>query len=138
YLDQVVKEAQRLHAVVPIVSRSVKNDVEHDGYIIPANAILVLSIRGVQLDPKFWKNPEIFDPERWEDPSSIAANSFLPFGEGPHNCIGQKMAVIEMKIILINLLSRFTLELIEDQEINFINTITLGLKNGLKLKVFAD
>ncbi|KAJ3105732.1 hypothetical protein HK100_003825, partial [Physocladia obscura] len=97
FLDQVIKESQRLHTVATVVVRRSSQAIEHDGYLIPANAKICGSIREIHLDPQFWAEPTVFNPDRWNDGDSIVPNSFLPFGDGPHKCIGQKIAIVEMK-----------------------------------------
>ncbi|KAJ3389220.1 hypothetical protein HDU84_008958 [Entophlyctis sp. JEL0112] len=138
YLDCVVKESQRLHSVVPVVARHTLNAVYHDGYVIPADTILFLSLRGVHRNPEVWSNPLEFVPERWIDRESILPNSFLPFGDGQHNCIGKKMAVIEIKIILLTILQHFSVEVVAGETADFCLSITYGLKSGLKLRLRAD
>ncbi|KAJ3347119.1 hypothetical protein HDU83_002368 [Entophlyctis luteolus] len=125
YLDCVVKESQRLHSAVPVVARSTLNPVYHDGYVIPANVPV-------------WSNPLEFVPERWLDGDSILPNSFLPFGDGQHNCVGKKMAVSEIKIILMTILQYFSIEVVGGETAEFCLSITYGLKSGLKLGLRAD
>ncbi|KAJ3391003.1 hypothetical protein HDU84_006675 [Entophlyctis sp. JEL0112] len=138
YLDCVIKESQRFHTVVPTNARLVVNDVEFDGYTIPAGSIAVFSVRRIHRDPSLWENPDEFIPERWLDPTKIVPNAYLPFGEGPHNCIGQKLALIEMKVIVATLLNTFTVEFIDGQNLEFVHSITYGLKNGLKMALRLD
>ncbi len=57
---------------------------------------------------EFFQNPEVFDPDRWDniDPSKMNPYSFFPFSSGQRTCIGQQLAVIEMKITVIHILRR--------------------------------
>ena len=60
-------------------------------------------------NPKIWKNPEAFDPERFRvsitAPPGIPKYGFLPFGAGPRSCIGARMAWNEMALILKRILT---------------------------------
>lgn len=58
---------------------------------IPKGMIIFLPIYGIQLDSKYYPNPDNFDPERFDDDNFKARHPmhFLPFGDGPRNCIGK-------------------------------------------------
>ncbi|KAI8620380.1 cytochrome P450 [Chytriomyces sp. MP71] len=135
YLDNVVKEAQRRHSVVGALGRSPITTVEHDGHILTPDMRVMMNIRAIHMDPRYWKNPEAFDPDRWDGP--VVPHAFLPFGDGPRNCIGQKMAVIEAKMVMVEILKRFTLEFVE-QELDFVSYATYGLKKGLQIRMKLD
>jgi cytochrome P450 len=75
--------------------------------------------------PALWTQPEVFVPERWLVPEDATASSphttgqlrtfaaFLPFGAGPRTCIGRGFALVEIKLILIDIMQRFTLRLLD-------------------------
>ena len=106
YLDQVLKESQRLHPVLSSTLRVPKQDVDILGYKIPKGVPIAINVIGIHRSTVYYTNPDQFDPSRWDKPLSNP-NAFLPFGSGPHMCIGSKMAVIEIKVALILLLQRF-------------------------------
>ncbi|EGF81331.1 hypothetical protein BATDEDRAFT_34893 [Batrachochytrium dendrobatidis JAM81] len=135
YLDMVVKESQRFHPVVSNMGRNTLCTIQHNGYTIPANTTLILNTGGAQKDPAYWDKPEKFDPERWADGFVPIPGSYVPFGDGPMACIGQKMALIEIKIVLSHVLSKFDMELIPDQDLTLVTSVTTGLKHGLKLRL---
>jgi len=64
-------------------------------------------------DPKYYPNPEKFDPERFSDENKDSINPFayFPFGLGPRNCIGSRFALMECKAIMFYLLSAFRIEM---------------------------
>lgn len=68
-----------------------------------------IPIYGIHYDPKYYPDPEKFDPERFNDENKIKINpyTYLPFGLGPRNCIGSRFALMESKTILFYLLSKF-------------------------------
>ena len=79
-----------------------------------------LNSYAIQHNEKYWPQPEEFRPERYKicfpinlrrflpgEKESIVPFSFLPFGAGPRNCVGQRLAYLEMKIALVHVLRRF-------------------------------
>nr|KAJ3420298.1 hypothetical protein HK105_005852 [Polyrhizophydium stewartii] len=156
YLEAVMRESQRLHTIVGGLPRQVARDFEYEGYHFKAGTRLIVSIADAHMNETNFPNPHVYDPERWlAAPDRMPpAGSFLPFGDGPTKCIGQKMAIIEIKVcgsrwmrhhtcagilltleaqmVIIKLLRRFQVELVKDQKVELITTLTMGPKHGLK------
>lgn len=95
YLDQVISETLRKWpAGVQIDRICVEDYVYDDGdklkFKIEKGSIVSYSIYGIQHDPKYFQNPEKFDPERFNDENkkNIRPGTFVAFGVGPRNCIG--------------------------------------------------
>jgi cytochrome P450 len=97
YLDWIVKETQRLHSIVGSVARTSAYEVTVCGYTFPPGTPFAAYIRAIHLDPNNYTDPDSFLPDRWSTPPKPM--TFLPFGDGIHNCIGQKMAIIETKVL---------------------------------------
>ncbi|KAJ3314414.1 hypothetical protein HDV04_000376 [Boothiomyces sp. JEL0838] len=125
FLDHFLKEVQRMYPIVGVISRCVVQDTEISGYTIPKGTIVAAAIGAMQSSPKYFKDPLIFNPDRWDHP--IVPGSFMPFGDGPHNCIGQKMAVIEAKFVIIHLLQKYKFELPSGYKPNIITRPTLRI-----------
>jgi cytochrome P450 family 9 len=66
----------------------------------------------IQMDPKYFPNPEKFDPYRFSDENkgNIQSGTFLPFGMGPRTCIGSRYALLEAKLLLFSILTKFKIE----------------------------
>ncbi|XP_066257529.1 cytochrome P450 9e2-like [Euwallacea similis] len=71
--------------------------------------MFMLPMFGLHRDPKYFPNPEKFDPERFsdEEKGKIVPYSYIPFGSGPRNCIGSRFAILEAKALLYYLLLNF-------------------------------
>ncbi|XP_031630672.1 probable cytochrome P450 9f2 [Contarinia nasturtii] len=117
YLDQVTCETLRKWPSLPQIDRiCVKDFVYDDGnklkFNIEKGTPVVFPIYGIQHDPKYYTDPETFDPERFSDENrtNIAPNTYNPFGIGPRNCIGSRFALMAIKSILYNLLLNFSFE----------------------------
>lgn len=106
YTQAVLKEALRRYSIVPVVTREVMEDDVLGGFEIPKGSKVVVAIDAVHHDPKVWKDPEAFKPERFLAPLPHPY-AFLPFLMGPRNCIGEHFSLIEAKIVLARLVQRF-------------------------------
>jgi len=111
YLDLVVKEALRLYPAVPLFIREVLpgRTVNLGGYRIPERTQVFISSWSFHRNPKHWQNPDDFVPERFTNvPPSF---HYFPFGAGPRQCIGMAFTLLCTKVILINIVSQYSLEL---------------------------
>lgn len=79
---------------------------------------LWLPTYSIQRDPKYFEDPEIFDPKRFfdENKDKIHPCTYFPFGVGPRNCIGSRFALMECKAMFFDLLSVFRIEVSEKTE----------------------
>jgi cytochrome P450 len=111
----VLHETLRLYPPTwALVTRVALKAVELGGYVIPPGGCVSLAPFVTQRDPRFFPDPECFDPERfapgWQ--TRIPAYAYFPFGAGPHVCIGSAFALAEMTLVLATVLQhyRFALE----------------------------
>ncbi|VVC25724.1 Hypothetical protein CINCED_3A014569 [Cinara cedri] len=93
YLDMVINETFRLHPPVPILSRvcTKKYSIPDSDLTLNIGEKLLIPTYSLHNDPKYYPNPEIFDPERFTDENKALRphGTFLPFGDGPRICIGK-------------------------------------------------
>lgn len=115
YLMQVVKEALRLHPVVPTIARRCAQDCSLGQYRLKANSVVLVSATSLHRHPDFWARPDEFNPDRFsrEEQRRTMQSPFqyVPFSAGPRNCIGQRFAQMQMIVVLASLLSAFTFSL---------------------------
>ncbi|CAF0819677.1 unnamed protein product [Didymodactylos carnosus] len=135
YLECVIKESLRLLPSVPGILREAQEDFIYNGHKILAGTRCVISILAIHLDPKYYPEPNKFDPERFrpENTAQRSPYAFIPFSAGSRNCIGmnektsflfypfnhngklasvclgQRFALIEEKVFLSTLLRKFSL-----------------------------
>jgi cytochrome P450 len=114
YCEMVMAESMRLYPPVWAIGRMAAVDYRIRDYEVPRGSILIMSPYALQRNPKFYPNPERFDPERWR-PEAVDARpkfSYFPFGGGTRVCIGERFAWIEGTLILAAVAQkwRFTLE----------------------------
>ncbi|KAG7596861.1 Cytochrome P450 [Arabidopsis suecica] len=111
YLKHVIKETFRLHPAVPSIPReSMSHQIKIQGYDIPPNTRIQINTWAIGRDPKIWKNPEEFIPERFTD-SAIHYKGqnyeLLPFGSGRRICPAMPMASNIVELGLLNMLYFF-------------------------------
>ncbi|OTF76567.1 hypothetical protein BLA29_001811 [Euroglyphus maynei] len=116
FLEACIKESLRLYPSVPFISRNTHDDTEIEpGCIIPKGISVILLLYFIQRDPKYFEQPDRFIPDRFVEGSEhycgrVNPFSYVPFSAGPRNCIGQKFALQEEKIMLATLLSKYRVE----------------------------
>lgn len=114
YLDLVVKEALRLYPAVPLFIREVlpgKVAILRN-YKIPEKTQIFISSWALHHNPKYWENPDAFMPERFA--GSPSPFHYFPFGAGPRQCIGMAFTIFCTKVMLMTILSQYSLELEPD------------------------
>lgn len=110
--DYAFKEALRLMPPVPSLPRRALRDFEFGGYTIPAGTSVGIGIAWTHRMPDVWPDPDKFDPLRFAPEASKGRHRFawVPFGGGAHMCLGLHFAVMQMKLLTANLLSRYRIE----------------------------
>ncbi|TRY86203.1 hypothetical protein DNTS_030241 [Danionella cerebrum] len=116
YLDAALNETLRLYPVAPRVERMCKKTVEINGLLIPKDMAVVFPTYAIHRDPEHWDDPESFKPERFTkgNRESINPYTFMPFGQGPRNCIGMRFAQVSMKLATVRILQRYNITLAEE------------------------
>jgi len=108
YLDAVIKEAARLHPVVPNIGRVLQAPLRIGGHLLPAGVVASPCVYLAHRRPDVWPEPERFSPERFLG-ARPSPYEFFPFGGGVRRCIGAAFATYEMKVVLARILSRVAL-----------------------------
>lgn len=109
YLTRCLLESIRWHPPVPLgVGRILGEDVQtSSGLVVPKGSFVMPTIYSVHHDPSIWPQPERFNPDRWQNRPKFHPAAFLGFGLGPRNCIGSKLAMQEMKMLVLELLLKY-------------------------------
>jgi len=112
YLECAIKESLRLYPPVPYIAREAKEDVVIGGHRILKGCCTLISIYKVHRDERYYPEPEEYKPERFLPHNSENRHpyAFIPFSAGRRNCIGQRFAMLELKVILANILRNFSIE----------------------------
>jgi cytochrome P450 len=119
YTRCVFQETMRIHPPVWLIPRTASQDDVIGGYLIPAKSVVAVVTYAVHHDPKVWESPERFDPERFTPARSEGRppSTYLPFGVGPRQCIGNNFALLEGALLLSMLVQRFRMKVLPGQRV---------------------
>ena len=137
YTKKVFLESMRLYPPVWLIVRHPVKDVEIGGYAIPAGSYVHLCQYLMHHDPRYFPNPEKFDPERWTPEAASMRPKFcyFPFGGGKRICIGEAFAMTEGIIVIAALAQKWRLRRVSHNAVELEPMITLRPKNGLPMKL---
>ncbi|KAK9874352.1 hypothetical protein WA026_002702 [Henosepilachna vigintioctopunctata] len=112
YMDRVIKECLRIFTPAPILSRRTTGDINIEGIDVPSNTNFILNYNYLHRNPKYWKDPLKFDPDRFlpEEVAKRHPYSYLLFSGGPRSCIGSKFAEMNIKTLLSVILRKFEIK----------------------------
>lgn len=135
YTERVVKESMRLYPPVYVMGRGMLQECEVGGYRFPAGTEVEFSQWLLHRDPRYWDQPERFDPDRWADgrTENLPRFAYFPFGGGPRVCIGNTFAMMETILVLATVGQRFHLRLVPDHPIELWPAVTLRPRHGIRM-----
>ncbi|KAA8536199.1 hypothetical protein F0562_028677 [Nyssa sinensis] len=110
---RVILESLRMASIISFTFREAVADVEYEGYLIPKGWKVMPLFRNIHHNPKFFTDPQKFDPSRFE--VAPKPNTFMPFGNGVHACPGNELAKLEMLILIHHLVTKFRWEVVGSQ-----------------------
>ncbi|XP_075166602.1 putative cytochrome P450 6a21 [Haematobia irritans] len=143
YLDQIISETLRLYTVVPVLNRQALEDYEvpgHPKYVIKKGMPVLIPVSAIHHDERYYPNPHQFNPDNFS-PENVAQRDsilYMPFGEGPRNCIGMRFGKMQTAVGLALLLKNFKFSVCSETQIplkydkkNFL----ISSEKGITLKV---
>ncbi|NUP05145.1 MAG: cytochrome P450 [Polyangiaceae bacterium] len=138
FTKALIEESMRLYPPAWVVERYSLEEDEVLGHHIPKNAIVAVSPFAMHRNPRYFENPEGFDPDRFltADPNRPKL-AYMPFGAGPRTCIGNAFAMMEMQLIVPMLLRAFQLDLVSAFKLELDPSVTLRPKAGIWVR-FGD
>ena len=135
FTTQVIQEGLRLYPPFWMIDRMAVAD-DHVGEVdIPRGSTVIVYVYGAHHAPRYWENPESFEPERFTKTNEKLRRPFtyLPFGGGPRGCIGGNYAMLQMLMILSDLLRRYDFQLAPGQTIEARPMVILRPKHGIRM-----
>lgn len=117
YLDQVIQESMRILTPAGTLMKVCTEEITLKGSdgltcnLKPGNLVYI-PLMGLHLDSKYWPEPHVFDPERFAPENQAGRNKFtyVPFGEGPRMCVGMRLALMIIKLAIVKILLKYSIE----------------------------
>jgi len=137
YTHQVFKEILRLYPPLWTVSRQTRKADMLGRHKLPKDAIVMLSPYVMHRHPKFWSDPDVFDPDRFspEEEEKRHKLAYFPFGGGPHLCLGNRFGSLEGVLSLAMLCQKFDFEICPGQNLYPVPMTTLRPSGTMLVKV---
>jgi cytochrome P450 family 6 len=111
YLDMVFKESLRMYVVIDSQIRKCEKEftIPNTNITIPAGMSILIPTNVIHRDERFYDNPNQFNPDNFlpENVEKRPQYSYIPFGEGPRICIGNRFGIMQTKIGLVKLVKNF-------------------------------
>jgi cytochrome P450 len=137
YTHKVLTESMRLFPPAWILSREALTDCVVGGYLLPKGATIAVSQYATHHNPKFFTDPERFDPGRWtpEMRTRLPKLGYFPFGAGARNCVGEPFAWMEGVLLLAAISRRWEMRHVPGHKVEVLPRITLRPKYGMMMKL---
>ncbi|KAI6060212.1 Cytochrome P450 2H2-like protein [Aix galericulata] len=132
YTDAVIHEVQRYLDLIPLgFIRTVARDTPLGGFTIPKGCTIYPVLSSALRDPRYFKNPETFDPQHFLDEKGAFRKNeaFIPFSAGKRMCLGESMARTQLFLFLTALLQRFRLRIPPGEAPPDLSPLVSGISN---------
>jgi len=135
YTRMVLSETLRLYPPIYAIAREAVASFSVGGCTVPAGTLILMSPYVMQRDPRYYADPERFDPLRWDPATGKKPPrfSYFPFGGGPRGCIGQAYALQEASLVIATLAQRWRLRLAPGYSVVLRPLINLRPQSGIPM-----
>jgi len=137
YSLQVFKETLRLFPTAYIMARHVVKPIQLKDYYIPVGADILITPYVVHRRAEYYPEPDVFNPDRFlpHEEQTRSRYTYIPFGGGPHACIGSGLALLEAQLIIATITQHCTLQLVNNDTIKPNPLITIGPEKPILMRV---
>jgi cytochrome P450 len=135
YTDRVIRETLRLYPPAWRIFRRTEEPFTVGDYVLPTGSNIVMSQWVTQRDPRWFNEPNRFQPDRWSEDAAakLPRFAYFPFGGGPRVCIGAGFAMMEAALLLASIAQRYRIRMASNQRVEPLPSITLRPKNGVRV-----
>jgi len=139
YLRAVLDESLRLYPPAWGVARRALRGCELSGHDVPRGSLVSICQYAIHRDPRFWRDPHRFEPERWLEgrPATVPRGAYLPFADGPRRCIAEHFARAEALLVVATLATGWRLRRADAAPVVLDAKVTLRPRGGLRMRVEA-
>ncbi|WP_331235099.1 cytochrome P450 [Natronorarus salvus] len=135
YTDRVYREALRLYPPAWAVFRRAIEGTDLGEYSVEGGSAVIVPTWSIQRDGRYFERPEEFEPDRWERLNPDDYEPYLPFGSGPHKCVGRGFALSGATLALARLVHEFDVDVPEDALDDLSVSVTLRPKTGVPVTI---
>lgn len=139
YLNATIKEGFRLAGVTAFsFSRELPRDMTFAGYYLPKGTVFLTPGNRAMNSEMDWGDPDVVRPERWLRDEDMSGKFFEMFHSGPRDCPGQKLAMLEIRLAIVLLLSKYVLsseKTFSEMLDNAVDGVMIECKGGMLLNV---
>jgi cytochrome P450 len=135
FAARVFAEAIRLYPPSWFIGRRALEEHRLGEHIVAANEVVLICPYLVHRDARHFSDPDTFVPDRWLDPPPPAATTYLPFGAGPRQCLGERFARLEGALALATIARRWRLRPISSEPVVAEAAASLRPQGGLTMRV---
>ena len=137
FTRDVFREVLRLYPPVPMMVRENTAPEDLRGRLVAKGGQIVLSPWHLHRHERIWKNPDDFDPSRWqtEENRACARDAYLPFSAGPRVCTGAGFAMVEGVLLLAQLARSFRFEPVAGEDPVPVAHLTVRARDGIRLRI---
>ncbi|XP_073057457.1 cytokinin hydroxylase-like [Primulina eburnea] len=135
-LNMVINESLRLYPPASVLPRMAFEDIKLGDLHIPKGLSIWIPMLAIHHSEEIWgKDVNDFNPARFVSKSFASGRHFIPFAAGPRNCVGQSFALMEAKIILAMLITRFSFDISENYRHAPVVVLTIKPKYGVQVRL---
>ena len=139
FAERVIREAMRLYPPVYAIFREPQVDVRLGETRVPEGSAVLLSQWLFHRSPRFWDDPEAFDPDRFapDRRRDRPRFAYFPFGGGPRHCIGKQFSMLEAKLILGTVAQRYRLRRVNEGPLSLRGSLTMHPEDPVEMRLEA-
>lgn len=137
FANAVIKESMRLYPPAWIIGRETREPIDIGEWTIPVGAQVLFPQSVIHRDPRWFENPDAFDPDRWtpEFEAGLHRFAYFPFGGGTRICIGNHFAIMEAVLVLVTMVQKVELVNRTDGEMRTQPSVTLRPLTKIEMEV---
>lgn len=138
YLERVILETIRLYPPVPAIAREVDENIPLASrpLTIPAGATVVICTFKIHRREDLYKDPLVFNPDRWNEMEQRNYYGFIPFSAGPRSCVGRKYAMLKLKILLSTVCRNYIIQSsCKESDFKLQGDIILKRTDGFRIQI---
>lgn len=136
-LENVIKESLRLYPPAYTIYRQPTEDVKLGRYNVSEGTIVALPQWVLHRSPDIYETPDTFQPSRWDGDleQKVSPGGYFPFAGGPRRCIGERFAMMELRIVVAELFREFRVETVSDEPIDVVPSLSTRPRESIQIQL---